>query len=232
MPRSQKELRDALGTQRRHMAASCAAYDAGDHSEAVRLATCICNLVHDARKTYRSIMGQLGIKDTHTFFGTNIPDGAAVPAIALRYTPLVELDRLYLPPRVVPLVTYYKNRNAYFGVRDLSFDEWWDKDIIFLDGPHRLTRRQLVLTLRDQEGGSHYDAEVRNTNFGPLKQPVFMFIPGKGLGRMKDLELATMRQVAEELELSFAVHEKDRHPHLTHFKIEELEKQLRKEGTR
>jgi hypothetical protein len=70
MPRSRHDLLDALAIQRRHMAVSCAAYDAGDHSEAVRLATCVCNLVHDAGKTYRSIMGQLGIKDTHTSLAT------------------------------------------------------------------------------------------------------------------------------------------------------------------
>jgi hypothetical protein len=107
MPRSRQELLDALVTQRRHMARSCAAYDAGDHSEAVRLATCVCTLVHDAR-TYRSIMGQLGIKLTHTFLATNIPGGAALHATAYRYTPLVELERLYVPPRFVPLVTYYE----------------------------------------------------------------------------------------------------------------------------
>jgi hypothetical protein len=132
-----------------------------------------------------------------------------------------------VPPRFVPLVTYLTNRNAYFGVRDLSFEEWWNKDIIFFDGSCRLTRRDLVLTLRNQEGGSHYDKEMRNPNVGSLKQPILMVIPGKGFGAMKELELATMRQIAEELELSFAIHEKDRHPHITFVKLDELEEQLR-----
>jgi len=203
------------------MAASCTAYDIGDHSEALRLATCVYTIVHDGSKI-RSIMSQLGIKETHIFFATNIKDGRTVLHIADRYTPLVELERLYVPPQFVPLCTFFQNRNAYFGVRGLTFDEWWNKDIIFFDGPSRLTRRQLVFTLRNQEGGGHFDEEVRNPNFLPLQQKVIMFHPGRGISHQKHLELASMRQIAEELDLSFAVHEN--RPDLKYYSIEELER--------
>ncbi len=230
MSRSREQLLEALATQRRHMAASCTAYDAGDHSEALRLATCVYNLVHDGGHI-RSIMSQLGIKDARTFVATNVKDGAKVAAIANRYTPLVELERVFsIPPRFVPLVTYFQNRNAYFPVRDLTFDVWWNRDIIFFDGALRLTRRQLVFVLRNQEGGSHYDSEVRNPNFHPLKNPVIMFSPGLGIGEMRHLELASMRQVAEELELSFVKYERERHPNIAIMSLDELEEKLRKRG--
>jgi hypothetical protein len=180
MPRSSQEVHDALATQRRHMAASCTAYDIGDHSEALRLATCVYTIVHDGSKI-RSIMSQLGIKETHIFFATNIKDGRTVLHIADRYTPLVELERLYVPPQFVPLCT-----------------------------------------LRNQEGGGHFDEEVRNPNFLPLQQKVIMFHPGRGISHQKHLELASMRQIAEELDLSFAVHEN--RPDLKYYSIEELER--------
>jgi hypothetical protein len=116
----------------------------------------------------------LGIKETHDFIATNIKDGAEVHALANRYSPLVELERLYIQPEFVPLCTYFQKRKAFFGVRRLSFEAWWNKDIIFFEGPLTLTRRQLVFTLRNQEGGSHYDEEVRNPNFAPLQRKVAM----------------------------------------------------------
>ena len=213
------------------MAVSCAGYDAGDHSEALRLATCVFNLVHDSGSN-RSIMGQFGIKDRHMFLATNVRDGAKLPVIVHRFTPLVEFERVSARPHFVPLVTYFQNRNAYFPVRNLSFDAWWNKDIIFVEGSHRMTRRQLVFALRNQEGGSHYDDEVRNPNFHPLKRPVMMVTPGLGFGLMGDLELASMRQIAEEVELSFVHLEKKKnpnmHPNITVMPIDELEKQFRK----
>jgi hypothetical protein len=216
------------------MAVSCAGYDAGDHSEALRLATVVYNLVHDSGGI-RSIMGLLGIKDTHMFLATNVTDGAKLPAIVHRFTPLVEFERKSIRPHFVPLVTYFQNRNSYFPVRDLSFDAWWNKDIIFLEGPHRMTRRQLVFALRNQEGGSHYDEEVRNPNFHPLKQSFWMMTPGLGFGEMGGLELASMRQIAEEVELSFVHIEKKKNPnahsHITVTSIDELEKRFQKNRT-
>jgi hypothetical protein len=165
------------------------------------------------------------------FLATNVTDGAKVRAIAHRYTPLVEFERIYIPPRFVPLITFFQNRNMYFPVRHLNFDAWWNQDIIFFDGPHHLTRKQLVMALRNQEGGGHYDEEVRNDNFLPLKKQVIMFTPGLGIGPMRDLELASMREIAEELELSFVITEPpEQHPNIKYVRLDDLEAQLRKDG--
>lgn len=211
------------------MAASCAAYDAGDHSEALRLATCVYNIVHD-HGAIHSIMAQLGIKETHKFLATNIRDATCIQTIVNRYTPLIELERLYVGPTFVPLCTYFENRNAWFYVRGLSFDAWWNKDIIFFDGPQRLTRRQLVFTLRNQEGGSHYDKEVRNPTFHSLQKSFVFFHPSTNrISEQKNLELASMRQVAEELELSFAINEPGQHPNMKWMTIDELEERAKRQ---
>jgi hypothetical protein len=205
MPRSHQELESALAIQRRHLAVSCKAFDEGDVSEALRLSTIVYTLVHDGGDI-RSILSQLDLKEKLEFFASNMEISSAIRAQADRCTPLVELETKVGIPRFVPLCTFVKNRGAYFGVRKLPFDAWWNKDIIFFDGERNLTRRQLAFTLRNQEGGSHYDVEVRNPNYPALKAPSVFFVPGRGLGQMEHLELVSMRQVAEELALTLGAH--------------------------
>jgi hypothetical protein len=210
--RTHLEIVEALATQRRHLATSSAKYDAGDKSEAVRLATCVCNLVHDAGKT-RSILSQLGLKTKIRFMASGHEVTDEIRRIASRFTPLIELERHPKgggPPEFVPVSIFFKARGMHPFLRELPFAEWWENDLIFFEGgglPRReLTRKRLVFTLRNQEGGSHFDAEMRDRDYLSLREPVPFVVPGAGLGDMRDLELATMRQIAEELELSIRIY--------------------------
>jgi hypothetical protein len=196
MPRTTRELVQALMTQWRHMEASCAAYDAGDKSEALRLATAVYNLVHDGGQTH-SILSQLNVKSQMRFVTTAHTHTDEEIKHADRYTPLIELERTTM--EFVPIFSFCAKRGIYHPMTELPFKDWWQKDVIFLDGDKRLTRRQLVTTLRDQEGGSHFDKELRNPNYLPLRQSVMMVSVSKGrttMGALEGLELATMRQVA------------------------------------
>jgi hypothetical protein len=72
------------------------------------------------------------------------------------------------------------------------------------------TRRQLVLALRNQEGGGQFDNEIRNPNYKSLRENVMMVSPrndGVAVAHMEGLQLATMRQVAHELILSLKAHQ-------------------------
>jgi hypothetical protein len=123
---------------------------------------------------------------------------------------------------------FSERKGFLFGVRRLSFEAWCNKDIIFFEGPLTLTRRQLVFTLRNQEGGSHYDEEVRNPNFALLQRKVAMSVMGRGMAKAENLELASMRQVAEELEPFFAIHAKGQHPNIRFCKLDEFEEKIKK----
>ncbi len=190
------------------MKASCDAYDAGEKWEAIRLATVVYTMVHDHGRI-RSILSQLGIKHKIVYLASGLDKRAALGKGADRYTPLIEYegyrDRKKYPDRIpefLPLSTFLRVRGQQPLFRELPFEDWWETDVIFFDHAQTLTRQKLVFALRNQEGGGHFDPEMRNTNYLALSKPVWMFTPNYGFGLMDALELATMRQVAEELNVS------------------------------
>jgi hypothetical protein len=213
MPRSPEEILRACDAQGRFLAASCHAYDAGNPWEALRLATIVYTLVHDAGKQH-SLLSQLsGVKNEINWISTAIvidPNKERGIFRSLRYTPLIQFQKYNQKkhpgriPEWLPLSTWLKLRGQMPLLRQLPFEDWWEKDMIFLDETEGavLTRKKLVLALRNQEGGSHYDPEVVNPNYLPLRRKVAMFTPNYGHGTFFGLELVTMRQIAEELVIS------------------------------
>lgn len=107
----------------------------------------------------------------------------------------------------IPMCTYFKARNAPFGTRLICFNEWWDKDIVFQEDDRSLTRKQLVFVIRNKDGGGHFDLELRNPSYISLQDSMAMFAPdNKKLSLLRGLEWATMRQIAEEVRLTFAIY--------------------------
>jgi hypothetical protein len=119
--RTHQEIVEALATQRRHIATSSTRYDAGDKSEALRLATCVCTLVHYAGRT-RSILSQLGLKTKIRFMASGHEVTDEIRGIADRFTPLIELQRHPKgggPPEFVPVSTFFKARGMHPFLREL-----------------------------------------------------------------------------------------------------------------
>ena len=172
VPRTHQEIVRALATQRHHTAASSTTYDAGDKSEALRLATIICNIVHDAGRT-RSILSLLGLKTKIVFMASGHEITEEIRRIVDRFTPLTELERYSKggrDPEIVPVSTFFQNRGMHPFLRELPFEEWWQKDVIlFKEGGNlarrELTRKRLVFKLRSQEGGSFFDSQVRDHDY-------------------------------------------------------------------
>jgi hypothetical protein len=188
--------------QRRLMAASCKSFDEGEPFEALRLATIVYTLVYDGGKIY-SLLSQLDLKKRMVFIGSGAAVTKKILREADRFAPLIELAR---PPdkyEFVPICTYFKRRHEHYEQRELRFHRWWEEEIIFFDGENKLTRKKLVFALRNQEGGSHYDKEVLDPNYKSFTKPMFVMSMARGImARMERLELATMRQIAEEIEAS------------------------------
>jgi hypothetical protein len=69
---SKSDLEAHLKEQLDFLHASCAAYDAGNSSEAKRLAATVRLLVHDTDKS-TSLLGQLGLKDLAFVDGGDTP---------------------------------------------------------------------------------------------------------------------------------------------------------------
>lgn len=62
----------------------------------------------------------------------------------------------------------------------------------------------MVFALRNQEGGAHFDEELRDQDYAQMAHGTMWMSVWNGEERpMRELELATMRQVAWELLESF-----------------------------
>jgi hypothetical protein len=85
----------------------------------------------------------------------------------------------------------------------IDFDSWWSNDIFFGKDETRLSRRDIVLTITDQDGGAHVDSGLE-ANYANLKNnnPPKVYIANINGGNARPAtgaELALMRQIAHEV---------------------------------
>ncbi len=190
------ELREALEVQKSALVASCRAYDEGEKWEALRLATTIYILVRDGGKKNRSILTQMG-KRNSLEFAVVISEGAD-PRNLLSYTPLVMIQMGGGGVNFKPRLSEFPS-----GRTILRFNEWWDRDLVFRSGgdQHRMTRKKLVFALRNLDGGAHYDEEILDPNYIEMTHgKSWMSVSSDGIKRpVRQLELASMRQIAWEV---------------------------------
>jgi hypothetical protein len=194
---NQDELRAAFDVQRRALIASCESYDSGHLWEALRLATSVHTLVHDGGKNNRSLLSQLGVRGSMRFLASGRDIAGSKNLLA--DTPLVIMRVTGSGVFYVPRLEGASPREA----RWLQVGKWWEEDLIFRSGGghHRLTRKKLVFALRNQEGGSHFDAELKDPSYIEMAHgKTWSMELSDGTKReLRQLELATMRQVAWEL---------------------------------
>lgn len=193
--RNPEEVKSALFIQCLALRASCEAYDKGEWWEALRLATSVYIIVHDGGRNSQSLLKQLGLRGRMRFISTAFQYS---PGNVLRETHLVA-TRIYGDGRAE-----YRPKlgDGPTEERAIQFSDWWDKELIFRDGSHRLTRKRLVFVLRSQEGGAHFDPEIRDPNYlqfakEQLTTPRVIF--GDTSRPILGAEIASMRQIAWEL---------------------------------
>jgi hypothetical protein len=184
----------ALDIQRRALEASCRSYDAGEKWEALRLATHTYTLVHDHAKKSRSVLTQLGAMDGLKFVSAC---GTPPPRLIGQWNPLVVIHMLAdRPSEYLP-----KLDEVTVPITMVSFKQWWERDIIFKDSAVSLTRKRLVFALRNQDGGSHLDEELRDPGYVELAKVSRTFAkrPDHAPQFLLEAESAIMRHVAWEL---------------------------------
>lgn len=170
MPRTVDELEIAARKQMSALQSSCAQFDIGCDWEAARIATSIFNLAYDnSKRRIHSILTQLDRKRSMDFYSTSVasPEENALPWAPLTYQSMT----IGTGPdgARVSDATFMPLLDAPFAVpRAVSFDAWWAEPIYSWRNQH-LSRQTLLATLRDQEGGSHFDAEVTDPMYLSLK---------------------------------------------------------------
>jgi hypothetical protein len=193
----------ALANQLAAMASSCGSYDAGNAWEATRIATAIHVIVHDGGKNNTSLLTQVGLKPRLKFVAT----GKAIDGRNLLRDVSLASIRVYGDGRAE-----YRPQCPDFQpeLRLLSFNDWWERDLILRDRSFTLTRKRLTFNLRNIEGGAHYEGLVRDPNYLRFSQEHLTtpyVIKGTQLPKpILGAELASMRQMAWELSKSLEGH--------------------------
>lgn len=189
VPQSKLELEQHLDDHLSFLRSSADAYDSGQDGEAKRLAVSIRVLLHDTGSS-ASLLGQLD-RLKGKFLSTAIPHdesnllthGGLIMMGGGKY--LAMLDD-------VPIKRW------------LSFQEWWNEIVFVDDRKERLTRKQLVLAVVNQDGGAHVDPKLNETYACLSRHNSLGWVTtdGKSSNPIPKPERAAVRQIAHEVLVS------------------------------
>ncbi len=127
---------------------SCAAYDQGHTDEAIRIATVIRVVLHDTRRA-TSLLKHLD--------ALNITLSTSVSTMDRSGT--VFLFGMGRGTANASGMTWKANTDCTGIVRQLSIEDWWNQ-VVFISGSTQATRKSLVLTAADRDGGAHVDSKL------------------------------------------------------------------------
>lgn len=221
MPRSQAEVAQEFQDQMAALQASCESFDMGVTWEAKRIASAVAILFHDPIQRGKkppkgsSLATQLGIKSQMKLISTGVPDS---PGNLLSWHPLVSLrmGNRTRPDGSVEHVAKYVAKNSRGGdgppmqASVVSYTTWWD-EVVLIDrvqgGGGRMSRKGLIMSMRNQDGGAHYDPELSDETYArfasgvaPGWQHVVVDAAGNETASpMLGAHLATCRQIGWEV---------------------------------
>ena len=193
----------------RFLGKSCADYDAGDESEAKRLATTLRILLHDHGRSSHSLLGQLGVKERLRWFDTakRINPNNLAPTNGLVIVQVKGTGSKSEVRYVPPLGERFSATN-----RPARFSDWWTMEIV-KDGLGQLfSRKKIVMAVANKDGGAHIDPKLsddyaalsRSNSLGVTAiqegEGVGMSLGGPGEPALNNAALAAVRQIAFEVE--------------------------------
>jgi hypothetical protein len=194
--RSRDELLELLAENRHFLERSADAFDSGYEAEAKRLAVVLRVLLHDTQASH-SLLGQLGVKDRLNFLDSADPINPKnllpTPGLVIMRatTTVTGAEGQY----VAPLDMDRPN-----GTRCVGFAGWWQNAVMKVDGVW--SRKDLVLTLANTEGGAHVDPDLDDRYNMLAKHNGIGFMAMSASGRTPfagDAVAVAVRQVTYEV---------------------------------
>ena len=142
------DFKAQLRRQLQFLHASSAAFDAGFHDEAIRIATVIRVLIHQT-KSSTSLLKHLNATTINLL---STCEGATDRTLMYIGMGTVQVSgdgtHKYFPSLGdVPVTTL------------VPVSKWWDQ-VVFVEGPSRLSRKKIVLSAANQDGGAHVDDKL------------------------------------------------------------------------
>ncbi len=161
MEQTKADLKEHLADQIHFLESSAESYDNGFDGEAKRLANSIRLLLHDTGKS-KSLIGQVGLKDTE-FYDT-----------AFEYNPN---DPLYDAGLVVKSCDLETGEWKFSPLLDTApqtrktkFEIWWNTPVFIDTLGNKLSRKDLILSIADQDSGAHVDPSIDGTYVQPYQR--------------------------------------------------------------
>jgi hypothetical protein len=189
---SNEELQEHLEEQLEFIESSASSYDGGFEGEVKRLAVSVRVLVHDTGKS-TSLLTLLNRKDVD-FVDTSIPFDETT---MMTHSGLVQMSLGGAHgSKPLPILD-----GGLFS-RTTSFDSWWN-GIVFVDkNRNEFSRKDIVLSLANKEGGAHVDKKLDQKYADLRKNNTLSWFDVAVDGKQTpsaDQVPATMRQIAHEI---------------------------------
>jgi hypothetical protein len=194
---TQEELKNQLNEQLEFLKMSAKAYDEGFVSEAKRMATTVRVLLHDTTQSH-SLLSQLDLKNIK-FYSARAEDlnGDNNKSNTLSYHGLVGVS-VGGENGYVPHFDNVPGGSAAY----VDFDRYWSETIFVDKEGNRHNRKDIILAVANQDGGSHVDPGL-NENYAKLSRMNSLgWLAGDDKGNwvpVRGAELAAIRQVAHEM---------------------------------
>jgi hypothetical protein len=133
---------------------SCHSFDSGFHDEAVRIAVCIRVLIHDTKRQ-TSLLTHLKARDI------SLRSSCLDIASKVRPGESVQVFNGMGQFEMGPTgARYYPKLSGGMFHYDLPVEEWWAQTVFILDSATWVSRKDVVLTAADKDGGAHVDAAL------------------------------------------------------------------------
>lgn len=142
------DFREHLKKQIGFLERSCDSYDKGFIDEALRIATTIRVLVHDTGNS-TSLLTHLNCKSISFLSTVPEPSQSTFYYVGMGIVSVSGNDGKYEPTLGDgPPVNEY-----------LTVSKWW-KQVVYILSGNRITRRKIVLTAVNKDGGAHVDVKL------------------------------------------------------------------------
>lgn len=191
----QPDYRDHLRRQIDFLQRSADAFDAGYIHEAVRIATTIRVLIHNTASSV-SLLKHLNAMTISLLSSCDAPSQNALQYIGLAVQQLKNdgstIKATYAPLLDGPVKIY------------VPVSKWWDMIVYVLHPGVRLSRRKIILTAANKDGGAHVDSKL-TPEYEALARPgsVGYFMSSVGgttnVRPLTDAHYVAVRQMAYEL---------------------------------
>jgi hypothetical protein len=192
-----QHLRKQLGFLER----SCASYDAGHKDEAIRIATVIRVLIHETAHS-TSLLHHLG--------GLGITLLSTCPDRDAQFADLSSYSACSFRGLGIMKITTRKGAELVPGLGEkdcrtmVTVPKWWNQIVWVLDHQTKLTRKSIVLTAANKDGGAHVDSALTREYESLSSEGAAGVYTGKAggvefRGEIQDAHLISLRQLGYEL---------------------------------